>query len=106
VSAFLDRAEQAGEAAMPAYTHTQRAEPVLVAHWLLAYSDKLLRDRDRLADCRKRVNLCPLGSWAVTGSTLPLDRELMAQELGFESPTPNSIDATSDRDFVLEFVYS
>ncbi|HZQ19213.1 MAG TPA: argininosuccinate lyase [Terriglobales bacterium] len=104
VSAFLDRAEQAGEAAMPAYTHTQRAEPVLVAHWLLAYSEMLLRDRDRLADCRKRANLCPLGSGAVTGSTLPLDRELMAQELGFESPTPNSIDATSDRDFVLEFV--
>lgn len=103
-SAVLDRAEQAGESAMPAYTHMQRAEPVLVAHWLLAYAEMLLRDRDRLADCRKRANLCPLGSGAVTGSTLPLDRELMSQELGFESPTANSIDATSDRDFVLEFV--
>ncbi|HUK49135.1 MAG TPA: argininosuccinate lyase [Terriglobales bacterium] len=104
VSVFLDRAEHAGDAVMPAYTHMQRAEPVLVAHWLLAYVEMLLRDRDRIADCRKRTNLCPLGSGAVTGSTLPLDRELMAQELGFDSPTTNSVDATSDRDFVLEFV--
>jgi argininosuccinate lyase len=104
VSAFLDRAEHAAGAAMPAYTHMQRAEPVLVGHWLLAYVEMLLRDRDRLADCRKRTNLCPLGSGAVTGSTLPLDRELMAHELGFESPTANSVDATSDRDFVFEFV--
>jgi argininosuccinate lyase len=104
VSAFLDRAEQAGQASMPAYTHMQRAEPVLVAHWLLAYGEMLFRDRDRLADCRKRANLCPLGSAAVAGSTLPLDRELMSNELGFDSPTANSIDATSDRDFVLEFV--
>ncbi|HEY4661581.1 MAG TPA: argininosuccinate lyase, partial [Terriglobales bacterium] len=104
ISTFLDRAEQAGQAAMPAYTHMQRAEPVLVAHWLLAYAEMLFRDRDRLADCRKRANVCPLGSAAVAGSTLPLDRESMASELGFDSPTSNSIDATSDRDFVLEFV--
>lgn len=104
ISTFLDRAEQAGQAAMPAYTHMQRAEPVLVAHWLLAYGEMLFRDRDRLADCRKRANVCPLGSAAVAGSTLPLDRELMASELGFDSPTANSIDATSDRDFILEFV--
>jgi argininosuccinate lyase len=104
ISAFLDRAEQAGQAAMPAYTHMQPAEPVLVAHWLLAYAEMLLRDRDRLADCRKRANLCPLGSGAVTGSTIPLDRELMTQELGFESATANSVDAISDRDFALEFV--
>lgn len=104
ISTFLDRAEQAGQASMPAYTHMQRAEPVLVAHWLLAYAEMLLRDRDRLADCRKRANVCPLGSAAVAGTTLPLDRELMASELGFDSPTANSIDATSDRDFVLEFV--
>src|SRR5438445_6342410 len=63
----------------------------------------LLRDADRLADCRRRANLCPLGSAAVAGSTLPLDRDLMAGELGFAAPTSNSIDATSDRDFVLEF---
>src|SRR5437667_978145 len=87
ISAFIDRAEQAGEAAMPAYTHMQRAEPVLVAHWLLAYVEMFFRDADRLADCRRRVNVCPLGSGAVTGSTLPLDRELMAHELGFDAPT-------------------
>ena len=102
--AFTDRAEQAGSAAMPAYTHLQRAEPVLVAHWLLAYVEMFLRDADRLADCRKRLNVCPLGSGAVAGATLTLDRAFMADELDFDGPTANSIDATSDRDFVLEFV--
>ncbi len=102
--AFTDRAEQAGSAAMPAYTHLQRAEPVLLAHWLLAYVEMFLRDADRLADCRKRLNVCPLGSGAVAGATLPLDRAVMADELDFAAPTANSIDATSDRDFVIEFV--
>jgi argininosuccinate lyase len=102
--AFTDRADQAGTAAMPAYTHLQHAEPVLVAHWLLAYVEMFLRDAERLADCRKRLNLCPLGSGAVAGATLPLDRAFMAEELDFSVPTANSIDATSDRDFVLEFV--
>ena len=101
---IVDRAERAGDAAMPAYTHLQRAEPVLVAHWLLAYVEMFLRDADRLSDCRKRVNLCPLGSGAVAGATLPLDRALMADNLGFDAATANSIDATSDRDFVIEFV--
>ena len=104
ISSIVDRAERAGGAAMPAYTHMQRAEPVLVAHWLLAYSEMFLRDIDRLNDCRGRANVCPLGSGAVSGSTLPLNRELMAHELGFSAPTANSIDATSDRDFVIEFV--
>ena len=103
---FVDRAEEAGDAAMPAYTHLQRAEPVLVGHWLLAYVEMFLRDADRLADCRKRLNVCPLGSGAVAGATLPLDRSSMAKSLGFDGPTANSIDATSDRDFVLEFVNS
>ena len=103
-TACVDRAEQAGNAAMPAYTHMQHAEPVLVAHWLLAYVEMFLRDADRLADCRKRLNVCPLGSGAVAGATLPLDRAFMAEELEFACPTANSIDATSDRDFVLEFV--
>jgi argininosuccinate lyase len=102
--ALSDRAEQAADAAMPAYTHLQRAEPVLVAHWLMAYVQMFLRDADRLADCRKRLNVCPLGSGAVAGATLPLDREFMAETLGFDGPTPNSIDATSDRDFAIEFV--
>jgi argininosuccinate lyase len=104
LSAFLDRAEQAGSSAMPAYTHLQRAEPVLIGHWLLAYVEMLQRDAERLADCRKRVNLSPLGSGAIAGATLPLDRRAMAEELGFDAPTANSIDATSDRDFILEFV--
>jgi argininosuccinate lyase len=104
MNAFLDRAQQAGQAAMPAYTHMQRAEPVLVAHWLLAYVEMFFRDAGRLADCSKRANLCPLGSGAVAGSTLALDRELMSEQLGFSAPTANSIDATSDRDFVLEFL--
>lgn len=101
---LLDRADQAGNSAMPAYTHLQRAEPVLVAHWLLAYVEMFLRDAERLADCRKRLNLSPLGSGAVAGATLPLDRRAMAEELSFDAPTANSIDATSDRDFALEFV--
>jgi len=101
---LLDRAQQAGNAAMPAYTHLQRAEPVLVSYWLLAYVEMFLRDAERLADCRKRLNVCPLGSGAVAGATLALDRRTMAAELDFDQPTANSIDATSDRDFVLEFV--
>jgi argininosuccinate lyase len=101
---LVDRAEQAGDAAMPAYTHLQKAEPVLVAHWLLAHVEMFLRDAERLADCRKRMNLCPLGSGAVAGATLALDRAFMAENLGFDGPTANSIDATSDRDFALEFV--
>jgi argininosuccinate lyase len=102
--ALLDRAQQAGNAVMPAYTHLQRAEPMLVSHWLLAYIEMFLRDAERLADCRKRLNVCPLGSGAVAGATLPLDRRAMAADLDFDQPTANSIDATSDRDFVLEFV--
>jgi len=101
---LLERAQQAQDAVMPAYTHLQRAEPVLLAHYLLAYVEMFLRDSGRLADCRKRVNLCPLGSGAVAGATLALDRRAMAVDLGFSGMTANSIDATSDRDFVLEFV--
>jgi argininosuccinate lyase len=101
--ALLTRAEAAGKATMPAYTHLQPAEPVLVAHWLLAYLEMFLRDASRLADCRKRANLCPLGSGAVAGATLKLDRQAIAAELGFDGPTANSIDATSDRDFAVEF---
>src|SRR5271169_3695027 len=101
---FVTQAEKAGEAAMPSYTHLQRAEPVLVAHWLLAYVEMVLRDLGRLADCRKRLNQCPLGSGAVAGTILPLDRDGIAKALEFDAPTANSIDATSDRDFAIEFV--
>ena len=102
--ALLAQARSAGDAAMPAYTHLQRAEPVLVAHWLLAYVSMLERDGTRLADCARRANFCPLGSGAVAGATLPVDRALIARELEFTAPTTNSMDATSDRDFVLEFL--
>jgi argininosuccinate lyase len=103
--ALVRRAEDAGDAAMPAYTHSQRAEPVLVAHWLLAYFEMFSRDVDRLSDCRTRLNMLPLGSGAVAGSALKLDRYAMAEELDFAGITRNSMDATSDRDFVLEFLH-
>jgi argininosuccinate lyase len=96
-------AESAGEATMPSYTHLQRAEPVLVAHWLLAYVSMIERDISRLADARSRGNFCPLGSGAVAGATLALNRTIASTALGFTAPTPNSMDATSDRDFMLDF---
>jgi argininosuccinate lyase len=101
--ALIDLAATAGEATMPSYTHLQRAEPVLVAHWLLAYVSMIERDASRLTDARARMNLCPLGSGAVAGATLALDRTIAARALNFDAPTPNSMDATSDRDFALEF---
>ncbi len=101
--ALLEQAKRAGEAVMPSYTHLQRAEPVLVAHWLLAYVEMMLRDASRFEDCRTRMNYCPLGSGAVAGASVALDRSIAARELGFAAPTANSMDATSDRDFVLEF---
>lgn len=104
VEAIAEKAKAAGSAAMPAHTHLQAAEPVLVAHWLLTYAEMLLRDHSRLGDCRLRLNFCPLGSGAVAGATLALDREGMAAELGFSALTSNSMDATSDRDFAIEFV--
>jgi argininosuccinate lyase len=103
-SALVKKAEAAGDAVMPSYTHLQRAEPVLTAHWLLAYVEMILRDAARLMDCKKRLNFCPLGSGAVAGATLKLDRTITARELGFTAPTSNSMDATSDRDFVLEYL--
>jgi argininosuccinate lyase len=102
--ALVAVAQSAGEAVMPSYTHLQRAEPVLVAHWLLAYAEMLLRDTSRLRDCATRLNYCPLGSGAVAGATLAIDRSIAARELNFTAPTQNSMDATSDRDFVLEYL--
>jgi argininosuccinate lyase len=102
--ALIEKAKASGDAVMPSYTHLQRAEPVLVAHWLLAYAQMLLRDISRLQDCAARLNYCPLGSGAVAGATLKLDRWIAAKELGFTAPTANSMDATSDRDFVLEYL--
>jgi argininosuccinate lyase len=104
VNALAEKAHAMDDAVMPSYTHLQRAEPVLVAHWLLAYVEMILRDVARLMDCKKRLNYCPLGSGAVAGATLALDRTIAAKELGFAGPTSNSMDATSDRDFVLEYL--
>jgi argininosuccinate lyase len=103
ISALISLAEFSGTAVMPSYTHLQRAEPVLVAHWLLAYVNMAERDHSRLLDARARMNLCPLGSGAVAGATLALDRNIAAAALHFDAPTLNSIDATSDRDFAIEF---
>ncbi|HEX6494085.1 MAG TPA: argininosuccinate lyase [Acidobacteriaceae bacterium] len=102
--ALIGQAENASDAIMPAYTHLQRAEPVLVAHWLLAYVSMIERDISRLADLSARLNYCPLGSGAIAGATLALDRTIAACELGFTAPTVNSMDATSDRDFLVEFL--
>jgi argininosuccinate lyase len=101
---LIDQARQAGDDPMPSYTHLQRAEPVLIAHWLLAYVEMALRDAARLQDCAARLNYCPLGSGAIAGATLKLDRTIAARELGFFAPTANSMDATADRDFVLEYL--
>src|ERR1035437_1333679 len=104
--ALVKQAHAADESVMPSYTPMQRAEPVLVAHWLLAYVEMILRDAARLRDCSVRLNFCPLGSGAVAGATLALDRTIAAGELGFTAPTANSIDATSDRDFILEYLHA
>ena len=103
LDALLTLAEQSGEAVMPGYTHLQRAEPVLIAHWLLAYVAMLERDLSRFTDARARMNYCPLGSGAIAGATLALDRRIASEALGFTAPTANSMDATSDRDFMLDF---
>ncbi|HKO62584.1 MAG TPA: argininosuccinate lyase [Pyrinomonadaceae bacterium] len=102
--AVLDLAEQHRNAVLPGYTHLQRAQPVLFAHWCLAYFEMLQRDRERLTDTRKRVRVLPLGSAAIAGASFPIDRESVARELGFDSVSRNSIDAVSDRDFCVEFV--
>ncbi len=103
--AFLSRCERDIEVILPAYTHMQRAQPVLAAHYWLCYIEKLQRDRERLADCRARVNVCGLGAAACAGTTLPIDRDMTAHELGFERVAANSLDVSSDRDFVLESAF-
>jgi argininosuccinate lyase len=102
--ALLDLAESKKDAVLPGYTHLQRAQPILFAHWCLAYFEMLTRDRERLGQTRNRVNVLPLGSAALAGTSFPIDREAVARELGFASITRNSLDAVSDRDFCVEFV--
>ncbi|HEY6046232.1 MAG TPA: argininosuccinate lyase, partial [Pyrinomonadaceae bacterium] len=101
--ALLDLAEANRDVVMPGYTHLQRAQPILFAHWCLAYFEMLGRDRERIADARKRVNILPLGSAALAGTSYSIDREAVARALGFDSVSRNSLDAVSDRDFCVEF---
>ncbi|MBA3943130.1 MAG: argininosuccinate lyase [Herpetosiphonaceae bacterium] len=105
-TALLRRAEEVGEALMPGYTHLQRAQPVLVAHWLLSLFWPLQRDRERLTQARQRVNVLPLGAGALAGNALGIDRQLLAQLLEFDALTPNSMDAVADRDFVAEVLFA
>jgi argininosuccinate lyase len=101
--AFIGRSRRDAGVILPGYTHLQRAQPVLAPHYWLAYCEKLERDRDRLADCRGRVNQLPLGTAALAGTTIPIDRQMVADELAFDGILANSLDSSSDRDFVLEF---
>ncbi len=103
--AFFGRAERDAGVIVPGYTHLQRAQPVLAAHYWLAYCEKLQRDRERLADCRLRANQLPLGAAALAGTSIPIDRHMVADELEFDGILANSLDASSDRDFVLEFAF-
>jgi argininosuccinate lyase len=104
-SALLAAAEQNADVILPGYTHLQRAQPVLAAHYFLAYVEKHQRDRDRLADCRKRVNVLPLGAAALAGTSLPINRDSVRRQLGFDALAMNSLDVSSDRDFLIEFVF-
>ena len=102
---FLGFAEREQDLVIPGYTHMRRAQPVLAAHQLLSWCEKLQRDRDRLADCRRLTNVLPLGSGALAGTSLPIDREHVREALGFEAVAANSLDAASDRDFACELAF-
>ena len=102
---IIDIAQKHIDTIMPGYTHMQKAQPVLLAHHLLAYAWMFERDRSRLTEALKRINQCPLGACAIAGTSLPIDRDYTAKELGFEGVIPNSMDAVSDRDFVLDVLY-
>ena len=104
--ALLDLAENHQTAILPGYTHLQRAQPILFAHWCLAYFEMLKRDARRLSEVRKSINVLPLGSAALAGTSYPIDREAVARDLGFDSISENSLDAVSDRDFAVEFVHA
>jgi argininosuccinate lyase len=103
---LLDRAHEAGPAYLPGYTHLQQAQPVLLAHHLLAHGWALARDVDRIVDCRRRLDVSPLGAGALAGSSLPLEPDVTASELGFSAAFDNSLDAVSDRDFVAEALFA
>jgi argininosuccinate lyase len=103
-AALIDQAEAHADAVMPGFTHLQIAQPVTLGHHLLAYVEMLGRDRSRFADCRRRLNECPLGAAALAGTAFPIDRDATAAALGFDRPAANSLDAVSDRDFAVEFL--
>src|SRR5262245_48761293 len=105
IHALIQRGLETAGAPMPGYTHTREAEPITFGHWCSAHAWALSRDFDRLADARRRVNVLPLGSGALAGTALPLKREALAKDLGFEAVSENSLDAISDRDFAAEFVF-
>lgn len=102
ISVLCKKAEQYADAVMPGYTHLQRAQPITFGHHLLAYAEMLLRDKERLQDAKKRMNVCPLGACALAGTTYNTDREMTARDLGFSGAMQNSLDAVSDRDFCME----
>jgi len=104
-AALVDLADTHAEDVMPGYTHLQRAQPVTVGHYLLAFVEMLQRDLERFDDCRKRVNILPLGACALAGSSLPIDRTIVAKLLKFDGITRNSMDTTADRDYLLEFAF-
>jgi argininosuccinate lyase len=104
--AFVGRCDADRDVILPGYTHLQRAQPVLAPHYWLAYTEKLERDRGRLADCRKRANVLSLGAAALAGTTLPIDRHDVAKRLGFDDVARNSLDVSSDRDFAIEFAFA
>ena len=101
--ALLDLADAHADTIMPGFTHLQTAQPVTFGHHVMAWFEMLLRDRERLAELRRRVNVMPLGSAALAGTTFPIDRAFTARELGFDAVSENSLDAVSDRDFAIEF---
>jgi len=101
---MLDKAEAEADTIMPGFTHLQIAQPVTFGHHILAWAEMFVRDAERLQDCRKRVNVMPLGAAALAGTTYPIDRNFTAAKLGFDKPAANSLDAVSDRDFVIEFI--
>jgi argininosuccinate lyase len=105
-TAILDQAEKHSASVMPGFTHMQSAQPVTLGHHLMAYREMFVRDRSRFADARVRLNQCPLGAAALAGTSFPIDRESTAEALGFDSPTANSIDSVSDRDFVVDYLHA
>ncbi len=104
MDALLTRAEEHADAVMPGFTHLQSAQPVTLGHHLMAYVEMVARDISRFRDARARMNLCPLGSAALAGTSFPLDRQMTARALGFDGPTRNSLDAVSDRDFAIDYL--